>query len=76
MKRIFWVLMSIIALVSAGAATAQRGGERPTARFDAVAPQVGEVLPDLVLHDRTGKSLRLRELTRDHYTVLVLGCLT
>ena len=76
MKRIFWVLMSIIALVSAGSTLAQRRGERPTARFDAVAPQVGEVLPDLVIHDRTGKPLRLRELTRDHYTVLVLGCLT
>ena len=76
MKRIFWVSMAIIALVSAGSAMAQRRGERPTERFETVAPQLGELLPDLLIHDRTGKSLRLRELTRDHYTVLVLGCLT
>ena len=76
MKRILWVSMSIVALVSAGSSMAQRRGERPTTRFESVAPQVGEVLPDLVIHDRTGKPLRLRELTRDHYTVLVLGCLT
>jgi hypothetical protein len=85
MNRLLWVSLSIIALISAGSTSAQRRGgegfrgdprEAGTRRFESVAPQVGEFLPDVVIHDRTGKPLRLRELTRDHYTVLVLGCLT
>jgi hypothetical protein len=47
----------------------------PEARF-AEAPQLGELVPDLVLVDDEGNPANLRELTEGHYTVLTLGCLT
>ena len=47
----------------------------PTQRFE-MAPKVGEPLPDLTIYDATGSSVNLREVAREHYTVLVLGCLT
>ena len=71
--------ISIAGLVCAGSAWAQFRGnprEAATSRFEAAAPGIGEPLPDIVVHDRTGQELRLRELVREHYTVLVLGCLT
>ena len=45
-------------------------------RFEEAAPAIGEPMPDLTVYDAEGEALRLRELLRDHYTVLVLGCLT
>lgn len=45
-------------------------------RFEAAAPAIGEPMPDLVIYDAGGKEVRLRDLLRDRYTVLVLGCLT
>ena len=48
----------------------------PDARFLALAPQVGEMVPDLAIVDDKGDPVHLRELTRGHYTVLTLGCLT
>ena len=50
--------------------------ERAIQRFEASAPEIGEQMPDLVIHDRTGEELRLRELLQGRFTVLVLGCLT
>ncbi len=47
----------------------------PETRF-AEAPQIGELVPDLVLVDDEGNPANLRELTEGHYTVLTLGCLT
>lgn len=47
----------------------------PQLRF-ANAPQVGDMVPDLTIVDRDGAPVNLRELTRENYTVLVLGCLT
>ena len=44
--------------------------------FETVAPAIGELMPDLSVHDRDGKELRLRELLKGRYTVLILGCLT
>jgi len=81
------VPMSVVALACAGHASAQprpgdgaalRGNPREAAisRFEAAAPAIGEALPDIVVHDRTGKELRLRELLKERYTVLILGCLT
>ena len=46
------------------------------ARFLAVAPEIGELVPDLAIVDDKGHPVQLRELTRGHYTVLTLGCLT
>ncbi len=48
----------------------------PDARFLALAPQVGEMVPDLAIVDDKGHPVHLRELTQGHYTVLTLGCLT
>ena len=81
------VSMSIVGLVCAGSGLAQRrpgGGEAlrgnpreaAISRFEAAAPAIGEPLPDIVVYDRTGKELRLRELVKERYTVLILGCLT
>ena len=39
-------------------------------------PEVGERIPDLELVNDEGGPANLRELTRGHYTVLILGCLT
>ena len=44
-------------------------------RFDATSPDVGEPVPDVTLFDADGKPFSLRRL-KEHYTVLVFGCLT
>ncbi len=82
-RRVFPVLALAISVSLAGSALAQvgpgRGGEGrdfANRRFETSAPGIGEPMPDLVVYDAGGKELRLRELLRDHYTVLVLGCLT
>jgi len=54
---------------------ASPGMVSPQLRF-ANAPQVGDTIPDLTIFDRDGGPVNLRELTRENYTVLVLGCLT
>ncbi len=45
-------------------------------RFDAAAPEIGEPLQDLTLVDDQGNPANIREIASEHYTVLVLGCLT
>lgn len=47
----------------------------PQVRFEQ-APQIGEMIPDLVLVDEQGNPARLRDITKGHYTVMTLGCLT
>ena len=44
-------------------------------RFD-MAPGIGEPLPDIAVVNRDGKPVNIRDITGEHYTVLVLGCLT
>jgi len=52
------------------------GAERPSPRF-AVAPEIGEQIPDLTIVDDQGNPVNIRELaSRSPYTVLTLGCLT
>lgn len=86
------VLGCAVALLPLTVAAQQRGGghgfgPRPggppgagrdalSGRFETVAPALGEPMPDVALFDRDGNELRLRELLRDHTTVIVLGCLT
>ena len=48
---------------------------RADGRFD-VAPEIGERVPDLTLVDDQGNPAKVRDLTRGHYTVMTLGCLT
>jgi len=72
-RRLFVVLVLAISVSLTGPALAQTGPDR---RFETSAPAIGEPMPNLAVYDASGKELRLRELLRDHYTVLVLGCLT
>ena len=44
-------------------------------RFN-VAPEIGEELPDLTIFDDQGNPVNVRELAKENYKVLVLGCLT
>ena len=44
--------------------------------FDRNAPAIGDAMPDVVVYDRDGEELRLRDLLSEHYSVLILGCLT
>jgi len=48
----------------------------PMQKFEDNAPQVGEQLPDLVVHDDLGNPVNIRDLADENYKVLVLGCLT
>ena len=48
---------------------------RPHVRFE-MAPEIGDRLPDIMVVDRKGNPMNLRDITGDHYTVLVAGCLT
>ena len=47
----------------------------PNVRF-LEAPELGDLVPDLVLVDDQGNPANLREITEGHYTVMTLGCLT
>ena len=67
------VFMVGSAILPASLAFAQ--GTPPQARFEA-APKLGEMVPDLTLVDDQGNSANLRDITRGHYTVMTLGCLT
>ena len=44
--------------------------------FEASAPAVGELVPNLPVYDRDGLELRLPALLDGRFTVLILGCLT
>ncbi len=50
-------------------------GTPPDVRFE-TAPQVGDLIPDLTIVDDQGNPASLRDVTRGHYTVMTLGCLT
>ena len=52
------------------------GGRGLDRNFEAVAPALGEAMPDVVVYDAEGTPHRLPELLRGHYSVLILGCLT
>ena len=66
------VAVAVAFVVSLGMAEAQ-----PISRnFDRNAPAIGDAMPDVVVYDRDGEELRLRDLLSEHYSVLILGCLT
>jgi hypothetical protein len=44
--------------------------------FEDNAPQVGDPLPNIVVHDALGNPVNIRDLANENYKVLVLGCLT
>jgi len=52
------------------------GGGGLSRNFEAVAPDIGEPMPDVLVYDDEGMPHRLPELLSGHYTVIILGCLT
>ncbi len=53
-----------------------RSGGGLNDRFEAAAPAIGDRFPDVTAYNSQGEKVRLRDRVRDHYTVVVLGCLT
>lgn len=51
-------------------------GTPPQVRFESATAQVGELIPDLTVVDDQGNPVKLRDITRGHYTTITLGCLT
>ena len=75
------ILTMVVALGAASVAAAQPGagldGRGSLIRtFEANAPAVGELMPNLPVYDRDGQEFRLTALLDGRYTVLILGCLT
>ena len=73
--------VAIAALLQSSFVSAQQrgpgpGGAMPPLPSFATAPKIGERLPDLTIVDDQGNPVSVREIAREHYTVLVLGCLT
>ena len=77
-------IVLVLSLGFAGVGLAQRGpgragpdGATGMGRgFGGDVPAAGELMPDLPVYDADGNEVRLRDLLRGHYTVLILGCLT
>jgi len=46
------------------------------ARFEAASPEVGQQVPDVSVYTAAGEKVSFRDLVKDHYSVVVLGCLT
>jgi hypothetical protein len=44
--------------------------------FEASSPAVGEAMPEVVVYRDTGEPVSFRQLLGEHYTVVILGCLT
>ena len=89
-KAFFLILLLALALAAPATSLAQRQRNRPgigrdrgfggagglAGNFEAVAPAVGEPMPDVVVYDDEGTPHRLPDLLRGHYSVIILGCLT
>ncbi len=72
-KRIFSIAIAVSLLMGSQVSAQRRGRSSP--RFSLNALQIGDMLPDITVFDSEGKELPLRSL-KEHYTVLVFGCLT
>ena len=67
----------LVVAVMAGGMAGTVLAQPPVSRnFEGSAPAIGEMMPDVVVHNRDGTELRLRDLLRERHTVLILGCLT
>ena len=79
-------VLGLAAVLPMSDAYAQGLGSRDTGRAVgmggvdrfAVAPKVGEQMPDLLIFDDIGNPVSIGELTSDgeNYSVITLGCLT
>ncbi len=78
-QRLPWqlsVAVAALTVMAAGMADIVLAQPPVSRNFERNAPVVGEMMPDVVVHDRDGAELRLRDLLRERHTVVILGCLT
>jgi cytochrome oxidase Cu insertion factor (SCO1/SenC/PrrC family) len=73
MKR--FALAALLLALAGPAAVAQKEKGTSDEDFPLQKPAVGDTIPDLTVHDPSGKEVKLSDL-RGHYTVLTFGCLT
>ena len=70
------VAVAALAVMAAGMGDVLLAQPPVSRNFERNAPVIGEMMPDVVVHDRDGAELRLRDLLMARHTVLILGCLT
>ncbi len=70
------VAVAALTVMAAGMADIVLAQPPVSRNFERNAPAIGEMMPDVVVHDRDGAELRLRDLLSERHTVLILGCLT
>ncbi len=69
------LLLVVLAAAPVNSILAQGALLPPDVRFEN-GPKVGDSVPDLTIVDDQGHPANLRDITRGHYTVMTLGCLT
>jgi hypothetical protein len=69
------LLLVVLAAAPVNSILAQGALLPPDVRFEN-GPTVGDRVPDLTIVDDQGNPANLRDITRGHYTVMTLGCLT
>ncbi len=69
------LLLVVLAAAPVNSILAQGALLPPDVRFEN-GPKVGDRVPDLTIVDDQGHPANLRDITRGHYTVMTLGCLT
>jgi len=75
MCRRMLLLLVVLAAAPVNSILAQGALLPPDVRFEN-GPKVGDRVPDLTIVDDQGNPANLRDITRGHYTVMTLGCLT
>ena len=75
MYRRMLLLWVVLAAAPVNSILAQGALLPPDVRFEN-GPTVGDRVPDLTIVDDQGNPANLRDITRGHYTVMTLGCLT
>lgn len=75
MYRRMLLLLVVLAAAPVNSILAQGALLPPDVRFEN-GPTVGDRVPDLTIVDDQGNPANLRAITRGHYTVMTLGCLT
>ena len=75
MCRRMLLLLLVLAAIPVNLILAQGALLPPDVRFEN-GPKVGDRVPDLTIVDDQGNPANLRDITRGHYTVMTLGCLT
>ena len=71
------LLLTIACATSTAPEMRLADGIQPVEARWAIAPEVGEVFPDITVADDRGQPVNIRSLAGEKpYTVLTLGCLT